>query len=116
MRVKQAMDSLRIPKKDFLILEDGRTEEEVGVIFIKEGIYQGFVFCESKETNQTEFTDLKKYINEYPDNSDSRRIIRAFLKNNKEARILDHIHFLGSRLVMRRVFVARTGRIAHRLL
>lgn len=87
-RVKQAMDSLRIPKKDFWILEDGRTEEEMTVIMVKDGIYLGFGFCESKEATQTEFADLTKRINEYPDNSDARRIIRAFLKNNKEARVL----------------------------
>ena len=87
-RVAEAMDSLRIPKKDFLILEDGRTGDEMSVISVKDGVYQGFGFCESTQATESEFSALIKCIDDYPDNSDSRRIIRVFLKNNKAARVL----------------------------
>ncbi|MFY0652946.1 MAG: GIY-YIG nuclease family protein [Cyclobacteriaceae bacterium] len=85
-RFDEAIFSLTIPKKDFLIVESGREENEVTVVYVEDGIYQGFGYSNSEKLS---IEELKTCIDSYPDNSDTQRILRAYLKNNSEAWIIE---------------------------
>lgn len=80
-RVKNIMEDLALPKCDFYIVEEGRNPGESAVVSVKNGIYQGFGFVE-RYTEPAPHQQLDEHIQSYPDNSDSRRILRTYLKND----------------------------------
>jgi len=85
-RVQKALNLVQI-KDSFIIKENGRNEEEEGVILVKDGAYQGFSFI-SKQQETTSFSAYEKSIEKKQDNIDIQRIIKVYLNNNSNDNIL----------------------------
>ncbi|GGE90293.1 DNA polymerase-3 subunit epsilon [Chishuiella changwenlii] len=76
-RVKVFIESIQLPKKDFLFELQGRTDHEKGIVLIEKGVYKGFGFCDK---DLTDLDELKKCIQHKQDNRDIRRILFRFIK------------------------------------
>ena len=85
-RVQKALNLVRM-KDSFIIKENGRNEEEEGVILVKDGTYKGFTFI-SKEKNISSFSVYEKSIEIKQDNIDIQRIINSYINNNSNINIL----------------------------
>ena len=56
----------------------GRTKDEIGLVYIENGVYKGFGFCPSN----TEKSKFPGFIEPRLDNRDSRRILIRHLIGN----------------------------------
>lgn len=86
-RVNAFIQSIQLPKKDFLFELEGRTANEKGIVLIEKGVYKGFGFC-SKEL--IEHDEVKEFILPKQDNRDVRKILfrlmrSEFSKSNKNS-------------------------------
>lgn len=77
LRVEKAMASSDLPKASFFLLDKGRNSEEVAVVKVEFGKLVGWGFCDKTLTGSID--DLHDCIKAFPDNRDSRVIIRSFL-------------------------------------
>ncbi len=66
-------------KQTYFLIGQGRSNNEKGLIFVKEGDYQGFGFVES-ESNLS-FDEMVGAIELYKNNNDVKRILNGFLNN-----------------------------------
>lgn len=85
-RVLQATEPYRFEKKDFLVVDKGRTNEEKAIIGVEHGKYLGFGFIDS-DCSQN-ISDLKECIQSYPDNRDIQQILKSYLKRKKVEKII----------------------------
>jgi exonuclease, DNA polymerase III, epsilon subunit family len=77
LRVEKAMASSDLPKASFFLLDKGRNQEEVAVVKVECGKLIGWGFCDTILANGIDA--LHDCIKLFPDNRDSRIIIRSFL-------------------------------------
>lgn len=70
-RVEQFVRTLSIEKSTHLLELRGRTENEIGLVYIENGVYKGFGFC-TKGIPKEKYHD---FIEERQDNKDVRRIL-----------------------------------------
>lgn len=82
-RVNEILKDLIIKEQDFYIEEQGRTPEEIAIVKVKGGHYAGFGFVPNDEINS--YDNYQKYISSYEHNSDTQRIIRAYLNQKNSA-------------------------------
>jgi DNA polymerase-3 subunit epsilon len=80
-RVLEFLKKFEYDFQDFLILDRGKTKNEVGVVCIEKGQYRGFGFAEAGYENNPEI--LRDSIRYYPDNRDIHALIRLYLRKNK---------------------------------
>jgi len=66
---------------DFLIVDEGRFHDEVGLVCIEHGQYRGFGYALADCENRPEV--LRDSIRFYPDNRDIHALIRLYLRKNK---------------------------------
>jgi DNA polymerase-3 subunit epsilon len=86
-RVKEAIKAFQYRSPDFFILEQGRSKDEVAVVKIEKGKYQGFGFIEAADGFR--YVELlNDCIKHFKDNRDVQSIIRGYLRRNKSARIV----------------------------
>ena len=71
------MASSDLPKASFFLLDKGRNQEEVAVVKVECGKLIGWGFCDTILANGIDA--LHDCIKLFPDNRDSRIIIRSFL-------------------------------------
>ena len=76
-RVNTFLKSTTIGKFTRLFEVAGRNENEIGLVYIKNGVYNGFGFCP-----KTTLEGRKNYITSREDNKDVRRILIQHLINN----------------------------------
>ena len=88
-RVLQATEPYRFDRKNFLLIDKGRTDGEKAVVGMENGKYIGFGYIDFEMSGELTTTDLKACIKKYPDNRDVQQIIRAYVKRNKSIRIVD---------------------------
>lgn len=74
-RVNLFLKNSTLEKADFLIELEGRNENEVGIVFIENGIYKGFGFCSKNIAKKS------KHIIPRQDNKDVRRILIRYVMN-----------------------------------
>ncbi len=63
-RVFQALDKLQNTKDTFIIKQKGRTEDEIAIILVENGEYQGYGFIDKTEAI-TDFNDFGNMITRY---------------------------------------------------
>lgn len=87
-RARMAQQALTtIFEQDFFILDKGRNEEELGVVLVEDGNYQGFGYLSQSESiNNTE--QLRDVIRYYPGNPETTRLIQGFLSKKNEIKII----------------------------
>lgn len=66
----------------YFLIDQGRNPLEFAVIYVEEGAYRGFGFVE-KEAFASGGIDLQDAIKTYPNNPETRRIIRRWLEEDK---------------------------------
>lgn len=75
VRVDEFLSKITIQKFTRLFEVPGRTKEEIGLVYIENGVYKGFGFC----ANTTQ-SDLKlTFIEPFQDNKGVRRILIRYL-------------------------------------
>lgn len=85
-RVDELIASFAYSPKNMVIIEEGINLDEIGLVWIENGAYQGYGYLDKTVTiHQTK--DLKPYIKSYPDNRDIQTIIKGYIKKHKKLRI-----------------------------
>jgi len=84
-RVSELLLKFEYEHENFLILDVGRSRNEISVVCIEHGQYKGFGFCPSEMQHAAEM--LRDCIKTYPDNRDVHSVIKLYLKKGR-ARIL----------------------------
>lgn len=88
-RAMIAIRSIEYENLNFLIVDKGREPEEISIVMVEKGRYQGFGYTQSiMETSH--IAHLKKCITPGNDSMEVRQIIKTFLKQNKEARVIPY--------------------------
>lgn len=75
VRVDDFLNKTIIYKFTHLFEVPGRNGNEKGLVYIENGVYKGFGFCTSDQSEN----DYLNFITPYPDNKDVRRILMRFL-------------------------------------
>ena len=88
-RVLQATEPYRFDRKNFLVIDKGRSDGEKAVVGMENGKYLGFGYIDFEVNGDLKLEDLKGCLKRYPDNRDVQQIIRAYVKRNKSMRIVD---------------------------
>lgn len=86
-RVLEALDRFHFEHQSFFLLLKGRTEEEIGLVRVVNGVYQGFGYV-PVELFRPEAEILDDFIKPYADNRDVRQIIRSFMRNSGDYKLL----------------------------
>ncbi len=86
LRVEEWVASFSLAPANMVIIEEGRTPDELGLVWVENGAYLGFGFYD-KSTPVFGTPELKPYIQPYPDNRDIQQIIKGYIKKHKKLRI-----------------------------
>ncbi len=88
-RVEKVIERYEYKKSNFMILGEGRTDDEQSAVWVEHGRYRGFGFISGDFGNNDQFTFLKDCIKPYTENKYVHSIIRSYLGNNPGARVLE---------------------------
>ncbi len=84
-RVFQALDELQNAKDTFIIKQKGRTEDEIAIILLEKGEYQGYGFIDKTEAI-TDFNDFGNIITRYKNSYHTTKIVNVFMKKETSER------------------------------
>ena len=87
-RVQKALDSLKINAREILIVEKGRSDVEHAIVHIDTTGYQGYGFIRTDDRVYT-FDQALEYINPQHDTSDAQRIIRNYIHNSPNIKVIE---------------------------
>ncbi|GGF27198.1 hypothetical protein GCM10011339_14100 [Echinicola rosea] len=76
-RVRQFVQDVSLPNENQVLLLDGRTEGERGVVLIENGVYRGYGFFKGELEKDVRLSDV---IQSKTDDRDSQRLLRAYLR------------------------------------
>jgi DNA polymerase-3 subunit epsilon len=80
-RVHKAIKSVGIGAKNLVIKETGRAENEIGFALILDGIYKGFGYVETYQSEQLiNPEDYQFFVNPQKDNRDIQRILGGYVR------------------------------------
>lgn len=82
IRVQKAINSIGLTVTNMVIMETGRTSDEIGFALILNGTYKGFGYL-PKTTQLTSPEDYLFFTQLQRDNRDIQRILTAYLKKNE---------------------------------
>ena len=85
-RVEEAIESFHEADRSFAIIGEGRNEDELSVILVEEGTYQGFGFCD-REVSVSHLHEVKLLITSYKSTVEIDHYIESY------------IHSAGARVV-----------------
>jgi len=71
----------RVFDQNFVVICDGRTMDEKGIVLVEEGHYRGFGFIGSEDLNYG-IEELKEAIKYVPINPETNGIIRTYLQKH----------------------------------
>ena len=81
VRVQEAIKSVGIGAKNLVIKETGRSENEIGFALILDGIYKGFGYVETYQSEQLiNPEDYQFFVNPQKDNRDIQRILGGYVR------------------------------------
>lgn len=87
-RATIAKEGLRnVFEEDFFIIDQGRNQEELGVVLVEGGHYQGFGYMNKEESIMAP-EHLKSCIRSYPGNAETSRIIQRFLNDKSKVKTI----------------------------
>lgn len=86
-KVQAAIEDYNFENSNFFILENGREENELAVVKVENGKYQGFGYIQS-EISGNDNLALHDCIKTGQDNREVRQIINTYLKKNSNAKKL----------------------------
>ncbi|MEO9571238.1 MAG: exonuclease domain-containing protein [Polaribacter sp.] len=84
LRVQKAIKSVGIGAENLVLKEKGRTENEIGFALILDGVYKGFGYVDTHQSQQLENPeDYQFYVSPKKDNRDIQRIINSYIKKRE---------------------------------
>ncbi|MCY7410655.1 MAG: GIY-YIG nuclease family protein [Chitinophagales bacterium] len=86
-RVDAALFAMQTDSLSCVIIGEGRTKKESSVIVMEHGKYLGFGFTDHKKA-EGKFSSVKKLIEPYRDNHEVQMIIRSYLQNRNDFKII----------------------------
>jgi len=87
-RVDQAISQLMIRHNECIVLDKGRSEEECALVHLLSTGYKGFGYIPSTDRIMS-FDEFLPYVNPKDDNGDVQRIIRNYMLNHPELRVIE---------------------------
>jgi DNA polymerase-3 subunit epsilon len=88
LRAQEALESLTaIFKENFFILDKGRSDDELGVVLVKDGNYQGFGYIDANDNHDHD--TLMDAIKFYEGNPETTRIIQSYLSKHSEVKVIN---------------------------
>ena len=87
-RVNECIDALTFEGRSFYIIDKGREKIEKSVVWIENGVYQGYGFAPYHFHGKGP-TDYKRYINKQKENRDVKTILTLFLRKNESAKVIE---------------------------
>lgn len=86
-RVEAAIEKIDYEQNNFVIIDQGRDEEEKSVVVLENGKYLGYGFFDAN-MGFDDLETLKEYLSPAQDNREVKQIIKQFLSNNKVEKII----------------------------
>jgi DNA polymerase-3 subunit epsilon len=83
IRVQQAIAKLKSNLPSFVLLDEGRNEEENSVILMEQGHLHGMGYI-TKSVSVGDFTSLKSMVQPYPSNDYIRNLVHSYASKNPE--------------------------------
>lgn len=80
-RAREFLRRFEYDHSDFLIIDKGKSKDEIGIVCIEKGQYRGFGFTDSEHENDRNL--LRDAVRFYPDNREIHALIRLYLRKNK---------------------------------
>jgi len=74
-------------EEDFLLVERGRTSEEISIVLVENGSYAGYGYA-AEEDAQQGLTALRDVIKPFPGNPETTKIIQRFLSQHPSTKVL----------------------------
>ncbi len=88
-RVLEAVDTISMDfEGDFILIDKGRTDDEISVILVEEGQYRGFGFIDKEDSNEG-IEVLKDAIKPYNHNPEVVGFIQRFMAKGKIQKIIE---------------------------
>lgn len=88
-KVTEALTAYHFKHPNFFLLETGIEPWQKSVIWVENGIYQGFGFFDPNVMDES-IEALKNCVDFYYDNPDVRSIIRSWLRKKKKRRLITY--------------------------
>lgn len=88
LRVQKIIDRYTYKNQSFMIIDDGKTDDEKSVVLIENGKYQGFGFVQNQVDGFDTLTYLRDCVKPYHENKYVHAIIRSYLDNNPRAKVI----------------------------
>lgn len=88
IRVNKSVHALQYRSPNFLVIDQGRSNEEQAIIKIENGRFVGFGYL-STDDNSNNLEFLHDCIQKYNDNRDIRVIIKGYLNRSKNLKIIE---------------------------
>lgn len=85
-RALKVAEQYDLSNKSFVLIDQGRNEEEKAIILVKNGRYLGYGFFDKNESVR-KTADFVHYIQKEEDNHEVRNLIKRYLKENKVQKI-----------------------------
>ncbi|TGE14378.1 exonuclease domain-containing protein [Hymenobacter elongatus] len=85
-RVEEAVESFTYEHGSFVIIGQGRREDEKTVVVVEHGRYLGFGYVDS-DFSARKLNDFKEIIVRYNDNKDVQQIIRQYLRTKHKDKV-----------------------------
>jgi DNA polymerase III subunit epsilon len=82
LRVQQVLDRFAYSRSDFLILSEGRSDEECAVVRVENNRYLGFGFTTREINGYDAFSHYSACVKHFPENKYVHSIIRSWLEKN----------------------------------
>lgn len=88
LRAEMAVQQLnRLFDENFFIIDNGRNNDEKAVVLVEDGYYQGFGYAMNEDLNMG-VEEIKETIKYVPGNPETNNIIRNYLLDHPELKIL----------------------------
>ncbi|BDC99397.1 exonuclease domain-containing protein [Persicobacter psychrovividus] len=88
-RATKLIERFQYDHPNFIIIEDGRNEQEWALISVENGLYHGFGYIE-KECYKNDPAYLLDFIKTYPNNRDAHTILLGYIRRKKKIRSLKY--------------------------
>ncbi len=85
-RVNSALNNFHFEKQNFLVIDKGRNENELGIVKVENGKYCGFGYCDK---NEPDVGVMHDNVKPFSDNKEVRQLIKSFVRR-KKCKILEY--------------------------
>lgn len=87
LRATEAMEAIKVEiEGNLIVIEEGRSSDELAVVLIEDGIYKGFGYV-NKDDHLT-LEDFQDSIKPYPHHPEILKIINNYIKDSKKVKLL----------------------------